>query len=556
MAVLYRKYRPQKLTEIVGQEAIVSTLLSQLESGRIGHGYLFCGPRGTGKTSMARIFAKAVNCEVYGSSLTAYRDEKKKAINNQRSVTSHFGEPCNKCSNCKSISDGSNLDLIEIDAASNRGIDEIRDLREKIKLSPVFCRFKVYIIDEAHMLTKEAFNALLKTLEEPPAHAIFILATTEAGKLPATIISRLSKFNFQRASVENLTRSLIAIAAAEKIKLEKEAAVVISSSADGSYRDAISVLDQFASRGEVKLADVSVLVSVVGWSQLLDFCRKLADHDLKNAVLTIEKIVKNGGDIDLFGRELILFLERLLFIKIGAYESEGMVADQKEEITKLADLFTSVELQELMKLFLIAEGEIRIYPLPQIPLVLAVCKYIGGREEVLEAKDVEEPKETKVSNEKVIDVIRKEQDDLKNPVQGKEIKPPGGSASGKTRSLGKFKSMDDIDAKWSEFLTRVRMKNAHVVALLRSTRKLSLDEDILTLEVFYKFHKQKLEEPKIIAMLDTIMEETFGELLKLKFVLAQRSVVQPEVVKRSDVAEITAGNLEDLEKIAHEIFSE
>ena len=195
---LYRKYRPQSFSEIVDQEHIVRPLLSQLESGKITHAYLFSGPRGTGKTSTARIFAKAVNCEQYREPQTGNRKpaEKNKQLPAPSSQLTVFGEPCNKCNTCVSITDGRNFDVLELDAASNRGIDEIRDLREKINLAPGSSRYKVYIIDEAHQLTNEAFNALLKTLEEPPAHAIFILATTEAHKIPATIASRVQKYEF------------------------------------------------------------------------------------------------------------------------------------------------------------------------------------------------------------------------------------------------------------------------------------------------------------------------------------------------------------------------
>ncbi|MBI3283164.1 DNA polymerase III subunit gamma/tau, partial [Candidatus Curtissbacteria bacterium] len=239
MTVFYRKYRPQKFADLVGQEKTREILLAQLTSGKIGHGYLFAGPRGTGKTSTARIFAKAVNCKSFLKPATGNQKQK-------------FGEPCNKCISCLAVSDGSHLDLVEIDAASNRGIDEIRDLREKIKLAPVSCRFKVYVIDEAHMLTIDAFGAFLKTLEEPPAHAIFILCTTAAGKLPPTIISRLARFNFKRANDEEIVRALRAVAKSEGLHVEESAFLKIAKSADGSFRDGVSILDQLAARGEIR----------------------------------------------------------------------------------------------------------------------------------------------------------------------------------------------------------------------------------------------------------------------------------------------------------------
>src|SRR3990170_1972775 len=240
MTVFYRKYRPQKFDQIVGQKQIVATLLSQLKSGKIGHGYLLAGPRGTGKTSCARIFAKAVNCQGLASSRSASSKKKKFPIDPK------FGEPCNKCDSCLAISAGFHLDLIEIDAASNRGIEEIRDLREKIKLAPVAGKYKVYIIDEAHMLTPEAFNALLKTLEEPPEHAIFILATTEPHKLPGTIISRSQRFDFGRPELPKISEKLKNIATAEGWKINDEGFFEIAKSADGAFRDAEVLLEKVA----------------------------------------------------------------------------------------------------------------------------------------------------------------------------------------------------------------------------------------------------------------------------------------------------------------------
>src|SRR3990170_6917097 len=231
MTVFYRKYRPQSFSKIIGQKHIVETLLSQLKSGKIGHGYLFAGPRGTGKTSCARIFAKAVNCQK--SDIRGRKSDKSEIRN---------GEPCNKCDSCLAITGGFHLDLIEIDAASNRGIEEIRDLREKIKLAPVAGKYKVYIIDEAHMLTPEAFNALLKTLEEPPKHVIFVLATTEPHKLPGTIVSRCQRFDFRRITPAATMERLAQICATEGIEAEAAALHALARNAAGSLRDAENLL--------------------------------------------------------------------------------------------------------------------------------------------------------------------------------------------------------------------------------------------------------------------------------------------------------------------------
>jgi len=232
---IYRRWRSRTFAELIGQEHVTQTLLNSLRAGRIGHAYLFTGPRGTGKTSAARIFAKAVNC-----------------------LDPQNGEPCNHCSICVSINEGRALDLIEIDAASNRGIDEIRSLRDKIAFSPNECRFKVYVIDEVHMLTDPAFNALLKTLEEPPPHAIFVLATTEPQRIPLTVLSRCQRFDFRRVSMANLLLKLERICAQEGVRAQPEALAAIARHATGSFRDAESLLDQLVSFGieEIKAEDV------------------------------------------------------------------------------------------------------------------------------------------------------------------------------------------------------------------------------------------------------------------------------------------------------------
>lgn len=537
MTVFYRKYRPQSFSQIIGQKHIVETLLSQLKSGKIGHGYLFAGPRGTGKTSCARIFAKAVNCQGLGSRKLG--SSKKTPDTKRYPLDAKFSEPCNKCDSCLAITDGSHLDLIEIDAASNRGIEEIRDLREKIKLAPVSGRFKVYIIDEAHMLTQEAFNALLKTLEEPPAHAIFILCTTLPVKLPSTIISRLARFNFARAQASEISQTIKNIAKSEAIKISDSAISAIVKAADGSFRDAVSILDQLSSmRKTIEEKDVLAVAAISGWDQLYFFVSQLSKNEIKSAVLTIEGLSQNGADMSLFAREVILFLEKLLLFKIGiTLENFDLDDLQIEKIKSLASEFKSGDLQNLMKLFLIAEGEIKIYPLPQIPLVLAVCKYAGSIDEqtIADGQHFKVQTETDESPSKEASLPQEKDNNIK-AVKSKKI----------------AKSLASFEKKWQEFLNKVKPLNAHVVALLRSTRPIAFDDASLTLEVFYRFHKEKLEEPKILTMLGKVMDEVIGSPIKLKFVLATKKSSQPAAVKVSDVVDI---NQFELEEAVQEIFS-
>lgn len=524
--VFYRKYRPQKFSDVLGQESITENLLGQLETGKIGHGYLFYGPRGTGKTSTARIFAKSVNC--------------------QKTDGKKFGEPCNKCTSCLAITEGSSLDLIEIDAASNRGIDEIRDLREKVKLSPAFSRFKIYIIDEAHMLTTEAFNALLKTLEEPPKHAIFILCTTELGKLPQTIISRLQRFNFLRAGNDEISKILLTIAKSEGIKIEPESTLAVAEAADGSFRDAVSILDQLGASGKkISSEDVAKVAKVSGWNQLFEFASFLADKDIKKSIITIEEIADLGGDVPFFARQLVMFLEKLLFIKIGL--SDDIFSDydqaQVQKMAKLSEKFETGQLQDLMRALLVSENEMKLYPLAQIPLVLAICKYFGDDVNVGDSGQHD-----KLPEGPALEISTDLNDDSE---PAEDAKPEKAYDLPRPKNSGKG-SIGDVEKNWAEFLNRVKRVNAHVVALLRSTKPVGFDGRLLTLEVFYRFHKEKLEEPKILAMLDKNMEEVAGMPISFKFVLAKRESKPTRAVVASDVMDIREN---DLEKIAQEIFS-
>ncbi len=524
--VFYRKYRPQKFAEIVGQDHVVKTILAQLASGKIGHAFLFAGPKGTGKTSLARILAKAVNCQGIGSS-----KKPKNYTLNPKNLVTKFGEPCNKCDACVSVNDGSALDLIEIDAASNRNIDDVRDLREKIKLSPVSFRFKVYIVDEVHMLTREAFNALLKTLEEPPAHAIFILCTTEAGKLPPTIVSRVQRFSFSRASATQLTFALQKIAKAENIKIDDEACLAIVQAADGSFRDAVSILDQISSsKKAISARDVTNLVVFSDWNSIFQFCEYLGLADVKKSVAYIENLYRSGADISLFIKEAVLFLEKLLLLKMNMVDQiTDMEERQISKMKELGERFTLDDLQHLMKLFLIAESDAKIYPLPHISLLLAVCKYCLPKAEKADSLDIKDEKSRE----------EKQSED-------KEISSRVPKGQNNVRSIAR------IGKIWPVFLSKVKTGNAHVMAILRSAKPADFKGTTLQIEVFWRFHKEKLEEPKIYRMLSNIMEEVAGMPINMKFILNNDKSQLPKAVRASDVVDIAEA---DLERVAAEIFS-
>ncbi len=530
MTVFYRKYRPQKFADLVGQEDVVENLLAQLESGKISHGYLFSGPRGTGKTSTARIFAKAVNCKSYQRLET--RDQKKK-----------YGEPCCKCVSCVAIADGSAIDLIEIDAASNRGIDEIRDLREKIKLSPLSSRFKVYIIDEAHMLTSEAFNALLKTLEEPPSHAIFILCTTDAAKLPKTIISRLSRFFFKRATDKDIAKALTKIAKEEKVDCKDEVFLEIAKIADGSFRDAVSIFDQLAASGKViNVKNVGAIGGIFTWNQVVGFVDAFSNENLKEAIMLLEKFVEDEGDIQLLIRELVSTFEKLLFIKVGIDPATFVNLDKNQlhRLQSLADEFSFSKLEDIMKLLLVADGEIKLYPMPKIPLLLAVCK-------ICKESGVEGAKAPNVSKEPELENTADNAQEAEVP----EVSSSPAFSTKKTK--GKIKSMSQIEDAWPKFLEKVRKFNIHLGALLKSARPVEFDGDILTVEVFWQFHKDKLLEPKIYKALEGFLREILDAPIGYQVLLSKKQTRVPKQVVLSDVREISAG--QDLSQIAAEIFS-
>lgn len=314
---LYRQWRPQDFDALVGQKAVKTTLKNALASGKIAHAYLFSGPRGTGKTSMARILAKALNCE-----------------------QGPTAEPCGQCGNCQRIVQGTSLDVIEIDAASNTSVDNIRDLREQVAFTPAESRYKVYIIDEVHMLSTGAFNALLKTLEEPPAHAVFILATTDPQKVPATIQSRCQRFEFRRVTVDEIAEHLAMVAAGSGIEADADALRLIAIQAEGSMRDALSLLDQCGVMAKrVTVATVRKVLGIVGREALHELTGAIGRRQLPQALATLNLLLEQGKDVKQVLTELIEYLRALvLYLAVPDYE-EIYLTDTKEALAELAPLF-------------------------------------------------------------------------------------------------------------------------------------------------------------------------------------------------------------------------
>ena len=355
---LYRKWRPQTWDDVIGQEHIIQTLKNAIKNERTGHAYLFAGPRGTGKTSTARLLAKAVNC----------LDEK--IIN----------RPCNNCDICTAVNQGNLLDLIEIDAASNTSVDDIRDLRDKINFSPSQGKYKIYIIDEVHMLSTAAFNALLKTLEEPPPHAIFILATTEIHKIPATVLSRCQRHEFRRISIADIVSQLNEIAKEENLKIDSAALELIARQSTGALRDAISLLDQLASTGELITLEIAQNVLGTATSQsVLEIVDSIIYENTADGLNAIHAMLDGGADPRQFARQIVEYLRNLLLAEMGKPTAGDQTAEIQAQIERHSQQIPRTEILFYLQRFNAIAADTRGNWQPNLPLELALAECVNHK---------------------------------------------------------------------------------------------------------------------------------------------------------------------------------
>lgn len=488
MAVLYRKYRPQTFSEVLNQKPIIRTLQNQVKSGQLAHAYLFTGSRGVGKTSVARILAKAVNC-----------------------VNQKDGEACGVCDVCKAVAENNFLDLVEIDAASNTGVDNIRELIEHVKFSPTSGKYKVFIIDEVHMLSKGAFNALLKTLEEPPKHAIFILATTEINKLPATIVSRTQRFDFKAYAPADLMELLEKISKAEGLAFKTEVLELVAQNAQGSARDALSLLEKLLTLGaSAGLEESRQLLGVTDLAlceDLLDLISLGKASDLPTFFLAA---AEKGADYLVFTRDFLEFLRTVLVFKISQTQ-----AGAGKKTSALAEGFTSNELIFIIRLFLKAYKDLPASPDPQIPLLLAAVEaslrrgQSGQPETSVLGSGTKPQAEVKKNYELVTKSAR--------PVEAVSLitTAPAAEPAADSQQTQETIELAELRVLWPKVIEKIRQINGPLASLVRSSSLEGVEGNKVILGVKFLFNKQNLENPKNFSLISENLKGVTGKRLSV-----------------------------------------
>ncbi|MGE6833787.1 DNA polymerase III subunit gamma/tau [Priestia megaterium] len=483
---LYRVYRPQSFNDVVGQQHIIKTLQNALVQEKFSHAYLFSGPRGTGKTTAAKILAKAVNCE-----------------------KAPIAEPCNECATCRGITDGSISDVIEIDAASNNGVDEIRDIRDKVKYAPSAVRYKVYIIDEVHMLSIGAFNALLKTLEEPPAHVIFILATTEPHKIPLTIISRCQRFDFKRISPEDIVYRMKEVLGSEELEVSEDALYEIAKASEGGMRDALSLLDQAISYSteKVSLEDVLSITGAVSQSFIVKIVQAIFNENIVEALDSVESLIKNGKDPARFVEDLIFYYRDVLLYQASeenAYLLEKAAVNEefKELSSKMDSAFIYKVIAELNK----TQQEMKWSNHPRVLLEVALVKLAQSstsQESALPYQDIlqkmnQMEAELQQLKEKGIQVDHTAQAVQTEKKQTRQSRSQYKTPVGKVNEILKNatrQNLETIKRSWAQVLDTLKQQNkASHAALLSNSEPVASSDQSFILKFKYEIHCKMASE--------------------------------------------------------------
>lgn len=492
---LYRKWRPDRFSDVKGQDHIVTTLKNQIDTDRIGHAYLFCGTRGTGKTTMAKIFAKAVNCE--------------------HPVE---GNPCGECAICKAIAAGSSLNVIEIDAASNNGVDNIRQIREEVSYRPTEGKYKVYIIDEVHMLSIGAFNALLKTLEEPPEYVIFILATTEAHKIPITIMSRCQRYDLKRISVEVITARLQELVKAEGIQVEDRALTYIARKADGALRDALSLLDQcmaFYMGQELRYDDVLEVLGAVDTEVFSDILRRIVNEDVTGLIRQLDELIVNGRDLAQLVSDFTWYLRNLLMLKTSA-NAENMIDMSSDNLTRLREesyMVDEIAIMRYIRILSELSSNIKFSSQKRVLVEVALIKMTRPQMEV--------DTESICERLKVLENLVKEKEDILSLVALRPEVPLGTVVDTPVVKDTPKVVKREIKAL-SEDLTKVVQNWQGIVgqtdgvytSFLRGIRK-TVENDILILVTDDAFIYSYISTESAIMMLKGIIENTIGKEVEI-----------------------------------------
>ncbi len=528
--VLYNKWRPQTFGDVVGQEPTVRTLQNSLASGQIAHAYIFAGPRGSGKTSLARILAKALNC-----------------------LQGVQPEPCARCEACTDIVEGRFLDLVELDAASNRGIEDIRDLRERVNFAPVSGRYKFYLIDEVHQLTPEASNALLKTLEEPPEHAVFVLATTEIHRVLPTILSRCQRFDFRRIPVGALVARLQHIADAEKVSVETEALNILARMAGGSARDAVSLFDQatiYADDG-VSAEQVREMLGLAHTAAVAEFVDTLARRAAGEGLRALAQAADQGLDMRQFARETIRYLRATLLHKSGMDAAE-LLEMSEEEATLMAGLADRISLSEIVqaiRLFSEAEQSLRLGVFPQLPVELALVEFCTTDRAQSSAapaapqarpaspapsrpvtkRDSPPPRPAEQTGPAEADgsasTTAKAEPDAPAPAAPATESPA--QAAAQTESPAPAADapespVQEIQERWQAVVESFRRPNVHLRGVLRDCAPKEVHEKVLTLEFTHAWHRDQVRQPDNLFLVEKAVAQTIGRHYSIECTLAPR----------------------------------